>query len=68
MAFSDLRQRFELAKHIIATHYPDKRTAPAGLQMALIKAFGEAELRGYDECLRYFTEGTAAANDDRPSA
>ena len=51
---ADLRERFELARSVIAKHYPDQHAAPEGLMMTLIKAFGEAERRGYAECLTFF--------------
>lgn len=60
-----LRDRFELAKTIIAKHYPDRGAAPDGLLVSLIKAFGEAEQRGFGECLIFFERQYPADNDDK---
>lgn len=59
-----LRDRFELAKTIIAKHYPDQAAAPDGLLVSMIKALGEAELRGFDECMLFFKRQNPPDNDD----
>lgn len=58
------RQRAALAKSIITTHYPDLSAAPKGLLITIFKALGEAELRGFDDCLSYFQQ-REAENDNR---
>jgi hypothetical protein len=61
--FQDRRDRFQLVKDLMAKHYPGGNL-PQGLMGDLYSAFGEAELRGYEACLSFFTERFAADNDD----
>lgn len=60
--FQDRRDRFQLVKDLMAKHYPGG-DLPHGLMGDLYSAFGEAELRGYEACLSFFTERQSPDND-----
>lgn len=56
------RQKLEIAKALIARHYPDG-SRPEGLLTDLYRALGEAEMRGFDDCMAVF-ERQYPANDN----
>jgi hypothetical protein len=51
----DSRQKAEITKAILKRHFPGGNQ-PKGLLMDIYKALGEAELRGYADCLRFFEQ------------
>lgn len=55
------RQKAEIAKSLIKRHFPGGNQ-PKGLLIDLYRALGEAEMRGYDDCLQFF-EQHVPAND-----
>jgi len=61
------RDRLQMVKDMMAKHFPGGN-APAGLMIDMYKAIGEAELKGFGECLDFFTGQSSPANDDRDQA
>lgn len=58
------RDRFQSTKDIVAFHFPGGN-CPPGLMTDIFKALGEAEHRGFAECLSIFQRQSSADNDNR---
>lgn len=58
------RDRAQIVKDMIAKHFPGGN-APRGLLGDLYLALGEAETKGFGECLEMFQRQASADNDDR---
>lgn len=61
------RDRLQMLKDMIAKHFPGGN-APAGLLTDLYRAIGEAELKGFGECIEMFDSKSSPDNDDRGRA
>lgn len=56
------RDRLQMAKDISAKHFPGGNV-PAGLLTDMYKLIGEAELKGFNECLEFFSAQSSPDND-----
>lgn len=59
------KHRGDVAKELLAKFYPDGALRPKGLLTAIFVALGEAESRGFEDCLAIF-EMRSSDNDNRP--
>lgn len=67
IAVDGRRERYQIVKDVVAKHFPGGN-APTGLLIDLYRALGEAELKGYWECLEMCRQHVSPDNDDRDTA
>lgn len=60
------RARLDIVKAMVAKYYPPG-DYPVGLLSDLYKALGEAEMRGFEECMSCFETGAQPGNDNSPT-
>lgn len=61
---STLPLRADTVRGLIKKHFHDRGLpTPPGLLIDFVRALGEAELRGFEECLSYFAPPTPENGD-----
>jgi hypothetical protein len=56
--------RLQMVKDMVAKHFLGGNV-PKGLLIDLYQMIGQAELKGFDDCLDVFRQQASPANDDR---